>query len=355
MANKIYVGQEGAQELYRRVKALSANYATAEQGAKADAAYQKPVDGIPKSDLDSGVQASLGKADTALQKHQDISGKVDKVEGKGLSTNDFTDNDKDKLDNIEAGAEVNVIEGITVNGTSVEPDENKNVDIVIPKAVPDPTDYNQMLFSADGVVWAPITWEMELFDAVLIGGRVYPTVKIGNQEWLGYNLDMKFAGLVVGDTSGATTTESRGNYYNNDEITNGWDGKRYGLLYNWIAASYINNNRATLFPGWHIPTAADIDDLVTYLGTTAAGTNLKSTSGWVSGNGDGSTEFNGMPVGYYYGTTFSAEGNMTFYWTSESYSDQQAKYWQLTPGPKIYSGSLDKDIQCSIRLVKDSV
>lgn len=39
--------------------------------------YIKPSTGIPKSDLASGVQASLGKADTALQKHQDISGKVD--------------------------------------------------------------------------------------------------------------------------------------------------------------------------------------------------------------------------------------------------------------------------------------
>ena len=40
--------------------------------------YTKPTTGIPKSDLASGVQASLGKADTALQKHQDISGKQDK-------------------------------------------------------------------------------------------------------------------------------------------------------------------------------------------------------------------------------------------------------------------------------------
>ena len=35
-------------------------------------------------------------------------GKVDKVTGKGLSKNDFTDLDKGKLDGIEAGAEVNV-------------------------------------------------------------------------------------------------------------------------------------------------------------------------------------------------------------------------------------------------------
>jgi hypothetical protein len=34
--------------------------------------------------------------------------KVDKIEGKELSTNDFDNNYKDKLDNIEANAEVNV-------------------------------------------------------------------------------------------------------------------------------------------------------------------------------------------------------------------------------------------------------
>ena len=43
-----------------------------------------------------------------LTQHQDISGKVDKVSGKGLSTNDFTTALKNKLDGIASGAEVNV-------------------------------------------------------------------------------------------------------------------------------------------------------------------------------------------------------------------------------------------------------
>ena len=37
--------------------------------------YDKPNAGIPKTDLASSVQTSLDKADTALQQHQDISGK----------------------------------------------------------------------------------------------------------------------------------------------------------------------------------------------------------------------------------------------------------------------------------------
>lgn len=46
---------------------------------------------------------------------------VAKVQGKGLSTNDFTDSLKTKLEGIETGAQVNVIEGITLNGSSLTP------------------------------------------------------------------------------------------------------------------------------------------------------------------------------------------------------------------------------------------
>ena len=75
--------------------------------------YSKPAGGIPKADLANDVQTSLGKADTALQEHQSLAayrtaleqnridnGKVNKVTGKGLSTNDYTDAAKAKVDAI---------------------------------------------------------------------------------------------------------------------------------------------------------------------------------------------------------------------------------------------------------------
>lgn len=52
-------------------------------------------------------------------------------EGKGLSTNDYTNEEKEKLTNLPAGAEENVIVGITVNGTEIVPTE-RIVDIVVP-------------------------------------------------------------------------------------------------------------------------------------------------------------------------------------------------------------------------------
>ena len=58
-------------------KGLSTNDFTDYYKNKIGDKYEKPVGGIPKTDLASDVQTSLGKADTALQQHQDISGKLD--------------------------------------------------------------------------------------------------------------------------------------------------------------------------------------------------------------------------------------------------------------------------------------
>lgn len=49
---------------------LSGNQSASDLGL---GTYSKPSGGIPDTDLSSGVQASLGKADTALQSHQSLS------------------------------------------------------------------------------------------------------------------------------------------------------------------------------------------------------------------------------------------------------------------------------------------
>ena len=61
----------------------------------------------------------------------ELNGKVDKVQGKGLSTNDFDDTYKAKLDSIAASAQTNVIETVKVDGSALTPDANKAVNIVL--------------------------------------------------------------------------------------------------------------------------------------------------------------------------------------------------------------------------------
>ena len=64
--------------------------------------------------------------------------KVDKVTGKGLSTNDYTDNDKTKLAGIAEGAQVNVLETVKVNGNA-QTITAKAVDITVPTKTSDIT------------------------------------------------------------------------------------------------------------------------------------------------------------------------------------------------------------------------
>ena len=71
--------------------------------------YIKPPAGIPKSDLASNVQASLGKADTALQKHQDISGKLDKTGDASNTTVTFSA--ASARENVKTGEKLSVIVG----------------------------------------------------------------------------------------------------------------------------------------------------------------------------------------------------------------------------------------------------
>lgn len=59
----------------------------------------------------------------------DLSNKVDKEEGKGLSSNNYTNDDKAKLEGIEENAQRNIIEHVYVNGTEAIPttvDGNEN-------------------------------------------------------------------------------------------------------------------------------------------------------------------------------------------------------------------------------------
>lgn len=127
-----------------------------------------------------------------------VDGKVDKVEGMGLSTNDFTDSLLAKLEAIEENAQVNVIEKISVGGSILDI-VDKTIDIPVAGldragVVKSSTGANKVNISNSGEmsvnkvsihsVFVPIGDEL-----ILDGGSaskdepVYPT-RIGN---IGYN------------------------------------------------------------------------------------------------------------------------------------------------------------------------
>lgn len=77
-----------------------------------------------------------------------LSGKVDKATGKGLSSNDYTSDEKTKLANIASGAQVNVLEGIQKNGTTVTV-TNKIANISVPTATSQLTNDSGFITSSD--------------------------------------------------------------------------------------------------------------------------------------------------------------------------------------------------------------
>lgn len=93
-------------------KGLSTNdYTTAEKNKLA---------GLSNYD-DTGIKADIADLDA---------NKVDKVAGKQLSTEDYTSAEKTKLSGVETGAEANTIETVKVNGTALTPDSSRAVDII---------------------------------------------------------------------------------------------------------------------------------------------------------------------------------------------------------------------------------
>lgn len=75
------------------------------------------------------VADAISDSEAALQTA--IDGKVDKETGKGLSSNDYTNEEKTKLEGIAEGAQVNVIETVKVNGVA-QTVTGKAVDISVP-------------------------------------------------------------------------------------------------------------------------------------------------------------------------------------------------------------------------------
>ena len=140
----------------------AADFATAAQGALAETAVQP---GTLATVATTGDYDDLSnKPDLGVYATKtELEGKVDKVEGKQLSTEDYTTEEKDKLSGIEDGAQANTVETVSVNGgTKASPDADKNVDLSV-RELPTPTTANSMLFFDGTGDWKEVQWKSRTF------------------------------------------------------------------------------------------------------------------------------------------------------------------------------------------------
>lgn len=102
------------------------------------------------------LQGLVGDTSVASQITEAVSGKVDAVPDKGLSTNDFTNTLLNKLDGIEAGAQANKIESVKVGGTALDI-ADKSVDVPVATGtvlgvVMSSTAENKVAVGTDGIM-----------------------------------------------------------------------------------------------------------------------------------------------------------------------------------------------------------
>lgn len=192
-------------------------------------------------------------------------------------------------------------------------------------------------------------------------GNRYKIIKIGNQIWMSENLKTtKFQdgtpldnNIQLDDATWAAANGSTTKYW---ALVNRSLGNTatYGLVYNQFAVTgstvggAANNN---LCPsGYHVPTNAEFETLNTYLGGLSpgnAGTQMKSTTLWSSGNGTNSSGFNGLPPGTRVaGGSWGDFSLYGYFWTTSSGSVWYLSFNVSTFNQNTVSSLFGSSVRC---------
>lgn len=169
----------------------------------------------------------------------------------------------------------------------------------------------------------------------------FDEVTIGTQTWMAKNLAID---------------DGQGGIYSEDNVTA--NGVNFGTqyYYEYDAAVRVANS----IQGWHLPTKAEWETLISYCGgTDVAGGKLKSTTGWNdSHNGTDNYGFTAYPVGDMYagGSRVNSKGRYTYFRTSTTSGSSTTVFFISLAQPynSIYSGSLTLTRPYSVRLIKDT-
>ncbi|MDP3149936.1 MAG: FISUMP domain-containing protein [Ignavibacteria bacterium] len=189
------------------------------------------------------------------------------------------------------------------------------------------------------------------YDSITYGGKVYHTVKIGNQTWLKENLDI---GMMIQGTASPSNNGTLEKYcYDNNPA----NCDTYGGLYYWNEAMAYSNNPGAqgICPtGWHVPTIAEYDTLSVTVDRD--GNRLKAVGqGTGTGIGTNTSGFSALLAGHRDGNGgFASLGDGTFFWSSTEPNAPSAYaiyFWY--DGSSIGMRDFNKEIGFSIRCLKD--
>ncbi len=195
-------------------------------------------------------------------------------------------------------------------------------------------------------------------------------VKIGSQIWTTSNLDV-FTFQNGDSIPEAKTNEQWKNafdnkkpawcYYNNDPKNE----SIYGKLYNGFA---VSDPRGLAPVGYHVPTKAEWEILISYLGEKKAGKKMKTNYDWHTiddslgtrlskiklSKGSNSSGFSALPSGYRSGNFYSI-GIIGNWWSLTQESSFNAYYCSVAFDKDNSYVSYDfKESGFSVRCIKDN-
>lgn len=202
-------------------------------------------------------------------------------------------------------------------------------------------------------------------------GREYQWVRIGTQVWMAENL----AWLPDVSPPSEGSSEQPLHYVfrfmgSSVESARKWDFyESFGVFYNWPAAMNGADSsnrvpsgvRGACPEGWHLPSDAEWEILVNFLGGQyAAGKPLKSVRGWNEfednpGKGSNESGFNAIAAGARHTSEgFYQLGFNAFFWSSTANDDFSAWYRYLGYFHNgVYRYYCNKGYGFAIRCVKD--
>jgi len=194
-----------------------------------------------------------------------------------------------------------------------------------------------------------------------IDGNIYKTIDIGGQTWMAENLRVthyqngdSIPNITDNEEWAALTT---GAYCNYNNVSNMDTIATYGRLYNWYA---VADSRKLVPEGWRVPTIADWDELIEYLGGDSIASYALKEKGiyhWEdSFESDNSSGFTAIPNGRrYLAENFSGIGLYSVFWTASEYDLNLAGFLYLYYfDSKVWKGTNYKANGYSVRLIKET-
>ena len=183
---------------------------------------------------------------------------------------------------------------------------------------------------------------------VEIGGKKYPVVIIGTKKWIAKNLDYNFG--IDFNKSNVPVTPCCWYYEYADSF-------KFGMLYNWYAVNYLEQNKNNLLPdGWRVANKTDWEELYTIAGgDSVAGYQLKSKTEWdEGGNGLGKYGIDIKPGGFRSNSgVFGYTGRNGSFWSCTQYNSNDAYWFSCGMSNSLNHGTGDKRDGDSVRLVLD--